>query len=379
MKNKILFFCTSHESFKIFLKKHALMLRINFEILLLTNFNGQINKYHNFKIKLVDINIKRKINLLYDLIAFIKIFFILQSYKPKMILSMTPKAGLFGMLIGFFSSVKIRLHIFTGQVWANKSGFARYYLKLCDRITAIFSTHLLSDSLEQKKFLINNKVTSEEKIKTLHFGSICGVDTQKFRPNKQQRNLTRKQLKISKKKIIIIYAGRINKEKGINLLVNAFYQIKKDFNYDVFLLLIGTDEQKLTCIINKKLSEYRDHFLILKHKNDIHKYFQASDIFCLPSEREGFGVSAIEASRCELPIVCSDIYGLKETVLHKKTGIKFTVHDSNALYKDLLHLITHKNLRKKYGQNGRKYIMNFYKQEKVLSKYNIYFKKILND
>ena len=118
---------------------------------------------------------------------------------------------------------------------------------------------------------------------------------------------------------------------------------------------------------------------MLNYKSDIHKYFQASDIYCLPSEREGFGMSAIQASSCELPVICSDIYGLKNTVIHKQTGIKFRINNSNALYKSLVYLIRKKNLRDKYGINGRKYIVNFFKDKIVLSKYNIFFRKVLND
>jgi len=296
-----------------------------------------------------------------------------------MILSLTPKAGLFGMLIGFLCGVKIRLHVFTGQVWANKSGFDRYLLKFFDKLISLFSTHLLSDSKGQEKFLITNKITSKNKIETVHYGSICGVDIKIFKPSIKQKYLIRKKLKINSKSLVIIYAGRINHEKGVPLLVDVFYKIKKNFNYNIFLLLIGTDEEGLGPSINKKLLQYKNCFSMLNYKSDIHKYFQASDIYCLPSEREGFGMSAIQASSCELPVICSDIYGLKNTVIHKQTGIKFRVNNSNALYKSLVYLIRKRNLRDKYGKNGRKYIVNFFKDKIVLSKYNIFFRKVLND
>ena len=379
MKKKILVFCTTHDSFRSFLINHILRLRKNFEIVLVSNFDNKINIYKNLKINLIHINIKRKIHLIHDLSTFIKFFLILHSCKPSMILSLTPKAGLFGMLIGFLCGVKIRLHVFTGQVWANKSGFDRYFLKFFDNLISLFSTHLLSDSKGQEKFLITNKITSKNKIETVHYGSICGVYIKIFKPSIKQKYLIRKKLKINSKSLVIIYAGRINHEKGVPLLVDVFYKIKKNFNYNIFLLLIGTDEEGLGPLINKKLLQYKNCFSMLNYKSDIHKYFQASDIYCLPSEREGFGMSAIQASSCELPVICSDIYGLKNTVIHKQTGIKFRINNSNALYKSLVYLIRKKNLRDKYGKNGRKYIVNFFKDKIVLSKYNIFFRKVLND
>ena len=68
---------------------------------------------------------------------------------------------------------------------------------------------------------------------------------------------------------------------------------------------------------------YSKKIKILNYKKKIEPFLQTSDIFCLPSEREGFGLSVIEASACELPVVCSDIYGLRDTLVHNVTGYKF--------------------------------------------------------
>ena len=73
---------------------------------------------------------------------------------------------------------------------------------------------------------------------------------------------------------------------------------------------------------------------------------QAGDVFCLPSYREGFGTSVIEASLLQMPVICSDTYGLAETIVDNETGLRHKVADSEDLYKQMRTLFLDANLRK---------------------------------
>ncbi len=377
---KIIVFCTTYETYRSFLIKHIFELNKKYQVVLVTKFDQNLNFYKNLKIKAININIKRNVNFFYDFFLIFKIFLILLKEKPDMILSLTPKAGFFGMLIAFLCRVKIRLHIFTGQVWANKKkGIYRYLLIFFDKLLAYFSTHLLTDGVGQKKFLLKNKITNKNKIHTIYNGSICGVDTKKFKLSFKRKIIIRKRLQIDKNSIVLMYAGRINYEKGVLKLVNIFLSIIKRFNFNIFLLIVGNDEARLSPVIKQNLSNYINKFKILTHRNDIYKYFQAADIFCLPSEREGFGMSAIQASSCSLPVVCSDIYGLDNTVIHKKTGLKSKLNNDINMYKNLLSLIKNKKTRKNYGMNGRKYVLRVFDDRIIIPLYNNFFNSILND
>ena len=117
--------------------------------------------------------------------------------------------------------------------------------------------------------------------------------------------------------------------------------------------------------------------IILDHQKNINFFLQASDIFCFPTEREGFGLSVIEASACELPVVCSDIYGLKDTIVHNTTGYKFRVNNNLEMYNYLIRLIEDKNKRARLGSQGRDFVKNFYEKKKVILAYSIFFKKLI--
>ena len=140
------------------------------------------------------INVERPISLSNDL----KAVFQLSSYFRKMkfdaVHSVTPKAGLVCALAGFIARVPIRIHIFTGQVWATRRGAMRFILKSLDRLIAKLNTHILVDGNSQKNFLIQQGVISDTKALVLGEGSICGVNMIKFNPSCEVRMAIRKEL-----------------------------------------------------------------------------------------------------------------------------------------------------------------------------------------
>jgi glycosyltransferase involved in cell wall biosynthesis len=85
---------------------------------------------------------------------------------------------------------------------------------------------------------------------------------------------------------------------------------------------------------------------------------QAGDIFVLPTYREGFGSSVIEASALELPVICSDAYGVMDAMVDNLTGLRCKVGDVDSLYKAMTRLAEDKQLQKSLGKNGRERVVN---------------------
>ena len=279
------------------------------------------------------------------------------------------------MVSSYLIGIKNRIHIFTGQVWSNKSSFFKFFLILIDKLIVFFSTDILTDSLSQKNFLIKNNIINKKKIFVMGQGSICGVNTKIFSPNIKNRNLIRTKNKIKINDIVIIYAGRFSKEKGTFKLVKCFEDIQKNFKKKcIHLILVGNDESNISQIIKQKLNS---SIKVVKFTKNLHFYLQASDIFCLPSEREGFGISAIQASACGLPIACSNIYGLKDAVKNNLTGLKFNLNNNKEIIRTLKKLIINSKLRSKLGKNGIAYIKKNFEQENIIKKYEEYYQKKL--
>jgi glycosyltransferase involved in cell wall biosynthesis len=371
MKDKIIFISSTMMPLEVFLLDQIKLLSNKYEVILISNINNyNINVFKNFQIK--HIPISRNINIYYDFISLVVIFKILFEIKPKLVISITPKAGFILTISNFFLKNK-HLHFITGQNWINKKGVQRLFFKLLDKFTFYNASSMLVDSNSQINFLKSENFNTDH-MKLINSGSICGVNSKIFIPNSQYKNKKRKILQITKYEIIILYLGRMHKDKGIFEL----YEVcRKLFNegFQLKLFLVGSiEDQKFNNIINNNQS-FICHFV---HNNFPQKFLQIADIFCIPSFREGFGLSVIEASACELPVIGTNINGLKDSIVDNHTGILFNFGDSFDFYNKLKKLIMDKNLRKNLGKNGRKRVLSDFNKNDVLKFIDLHIQKIIN-
>ena len=114
-----------------------------------------VSKYKDSypNVKFVDIKINRKTSLISDALALIALCKFFLSYKPDIVHSIMPKAGLLTSLAGFICRVPIRIHTFTGQTWVAKIGLSRYFYYCLDRLINFLNTICLTDSPSQSAFL----------------------------------------------------------------------------------------------------------------------------------------------------------------------------------------------------------------------------------
>ena len=105
---------------------------------------------------------------------------------------------------------------------------------------------------------------------------------------------------------------------------------------------------------------------------------QACDSFCLPSYREGFGLSVIEASALEKPIICSDAYGLADTIVQGETGLRHRVGDVDHLKKQLTFALNHPKEMRSMGKVGRKYVEDNYSEKRLLEEWENFYQKELS-
>lgn len=290
-----------------------------------------------------------------------------------MVHSVTPKAGLLAMTAAWVSRIPIRIHIFTGQVWHTQSGLKKQFLKFLDRLLVWFTTHILVDGQSQRQFLIANKIITDKNSKVLGKGSISGVDVQKFHPSSVIRNLYRAQLNFQNNDIVFAFLGRMNTDKGILDLAKAFQKLHADF-LNVKLLLIGFDEEQMQDKIRQIQTENIIYFGPTPKPQEV---LQAADVFCLPSYREGFGTSVIEASLLELPIICSDTYGLAETIIENKTGLRHEVKNVDQLYNQMKLLVQNEETRTVLGKNGRQYVLEHFSADEISLQWLTFYEDIL--
>ena len=136
--------------------------------------------------------------------------------------SMTPKAGLLAMVAARVARVPVRLHTFTGQVWATRAGFLARRSSGLDTTIARAATFALADSHSQRSFLVSEGVVPASKIAVLANGSVSGVDAARFRPDADRRHRVRTSLGLATTDVVLLFLGRITRDKGVLDLARAF-------------------------------------------------------------------------------------------------------------------------------------------------------------
>src|SRR5262249_29157030 len=156
--------------------------------------------------------------------------------------SVTAKAGLLAMVAAWATRIPVRVHTFTGQVWATRTGFSRAALKLLDKLVARAATFVLADSPSQREYLVAEGIIQPSKSAVLGKGSISGVDPARFRPDPSARRIVRESLAIAECAVTLLFVGRLHRDKGVLDLARAFARLA-DRRPDVHLVIVGPDEE----------------------------------------------------------------------------------------------------------------------------------------
>lgn len=379
MKNrkKICFVVSALGTATAFLRDQIKLLSTDYDVYLVANNTSSSNRYLEGIKEIHNIPIYRNIDFKGDLKALSLLSSYLKENKFDVVHSITPKAGLLSAMAAKRAGVPNRIHTFTGQVWATRQGPIRTLLKMMDRIIASLNTKLLVDGEAQRQFLISEGVLRDSNSLVLGAGSICGANTERFTPSDEARRNARKELGLSDEKVVYTFMGRHNHEKGIYELLRAFDNLVST-RPNAFLLLIGSDEEG--CL--KDLSSYGnikndENFRYYGITHEPENILQASDVFCLPSYREGFGMSVVEAASLGIPAICSDIYGLKDTMVDGETGIRCKVKDSQSLQVAMEWMYDHPEDRKRMGVTARKRVLDLFSGEKIVGAWKDFYDELL--
>lgn len=374
-RKSIVVFSTTAKMVRFFLVKHIEAFSKEYKVFVVCNLCEQedILDILPKNVQVLHMPIKRNIDLFSDLKILFKLIIFLYKEGVSAIYSISPKGGFLGVLAGFISRTPVRAHTFTGQVWATKRGINKYLLKNIDRITSLLSTVLIVDSQSQKNFLESQGVIRQGKAFVIENGSISGVDTSQFYPNQSIRIGVRSDMNTSDDSIVFLFVGRLKREKGVFDLFNAFNKVCKNRS-GVELWFVGDDEenvqQQLDILQNSKCSV---KFIGYTKSPEI--YMQAADVFCLTSYREGFGSSVIEAAACKVPAIGSNIYGLTDAIIDKKSGFLVDVGDVEDIAFKMLELSKDKLLRDRMGKFAYKNALDKFDANKITSQLFIILKK----
>lgn len=324
------------------------------------------------EVRWVPVPIRREIAPWHDLVALAVLCRALALGRFDMVLSVTPKAGLLTAISSRLVAVPIRLHFFTGQVWVTRRGLVRTILKMADRLISMLSTRTLADSESQRRFLVSEGIIKPDRIDVLGDGSISGVDLDRFRPDPARRQSVRRRLGAGTGDVVYLYLGRLTPDKGVLELARAFGALGPGQRA---LWFVGPDEMCMRAQLARMSGAGRVEFT--GHTEHPEEYLCGADVFCLPSHREGFGTSIIEAAACAVPAVGSRIYGLTDAIEEGTTGLLAAPGNVEELSDCLRRLEQSADLRREMGLAARKRAEQKYDSRRLVRELLAYVDRLL--
>ena len=186
------------------------------------------------------------------------------------------------------------------------------------------------------------------------------------------RAAARAELGLGPDQPVVLTVGRLVRQKGHDLLVEAVPPLVERFP-DVAVVVLG--EGSMRGLLTRRAAELgvADHVHLPGHRTDARMLLDAADVFVLPSRQEGLPLAALEAMDLGLPVVGTDVLGTAEVVVHGETGLLVPLRDTRALVAALAGLLADPELRAHYGGAGRRrYLADFTAKRMAADTFAVY-------
>jgi len=170
--------------------------------------------------------------------------------------------------------------------------------------------------------------------------------------------------------------SRLAYEKGIDILIKALYEIKKEIeNFKVIIIGDGYEKEKLIKLAKELNVEDKIEWKGFIPKEHLQNYYNLFDVTVIPSRFEGFGLTAIEAMSHKIPVIASNVDGLNEIINNEQTGLLFPLEQDKILAKKIILMINNIETRELIANNGRRKVEEYFSyntfKQNTIELYNI--------
>ncbi len=356
-------------------------------------------------VKVIEVPMERRIAPFKDLRSLLRLYKVLREERPDIVHSFTPKAGLLAMMASWLAGVKVRIHTFTGLVFPTSTGLKRRLLMTTDRLTCACATNIIAEGQGVRNDLLSAGITHKE-VRVLGHGNIRGIDLERYDRTPEIMQLAEK-LRVPDA-FTFLFVGRLVRDKGIAELCEAFHHISaatstsqatidpdtaqsgsgiggQDLPRRPFtrigreaqgdwgascrrtrMVLVGPFEDDVDPV-GEEVKEYilRTPEIITTGEikgPDLLAWYAASDCFVLPSYREGFPNTVIEAGAMGLPSIVTDINGSREIISDGINGLVVPPKNVEALSEAMKKMLIDSDFRERAASVSRDMIASRFEQ-----------------
>jgi len=333
------------------------------------------------KIKVKTIRFKRKISLISDLIAFVKLFFYFKKEKFQIVHTHTLKPEFWAQIAAKIAGIPIIINTIHGFDFGEESSFLKKkFFIILEKIAAICSDLIFSVSRAVIRTAVKEKICKPNLIK--YWGG--SVNVSRFNPKRFSQNFVlekKKQFGIALNSRVVGIVARLVEEKGYLELFQAFRKVLDKFP-NTLLLIIGFKEPEKKDAINPEIVKkynIQNNVIFLEERTDIDELYSLMDIFVLPTHREGVGASILEASAMERPVIVNNTGGCPEAVDDGKTGILVPLKNVEKLYEAIIYLFDNPEKAREMGRLGRRKILKEFNETLVFDRIKTEYQRLIKE
>lgn len=324
--------------------------------------------------------LKRIPNFKTDRQAYKRIKKIIEEFKPDIVHTHASKAGALGRKAAFACNVPVVVHTYHGHVF--HSYFSKWkttLIKFIEKKLANKTTAIITISDTQKKEICEiHKIANSDKTYVIPLG----FDLTKFNTNREEKRLnTREKFGLKDDEIAIAIIGRITKIKNHTFFLDVIEKLLlENSSLKIKVFIVGDGD--LTATISQRVqslnAKFGEKIFMTSWIFDIASFNPGMDIICLTSDNEGTPVSLIEAQASSVPIVTTDVGGIKDIVVDNTTGYIVPRNDLAQFSEKLKELVENKDKRESFSKNGWEFVKDKFHYTRLVNDVEMLYKKLLD-
>lgn len=325
---------------------------LGYEITVASNFDNYKNELDDLNVNLIHIPFQRSPFSLKNITAYKELNKFLKKEKIDLIHCHTPIGGVIGRIAGHKNKIKNIIYTAHGFHFFKGAPLINWLLfypveKYLSKYTNILITINQEDYKRAQTFYA-------KKVEYI-FG--VGLDTEKIRNIVVDKKKKREELGLTKDNIVLLSVGELSKRKNHITPIKALVQIKD--NKNIFYLIAGVGPLENYLKEECKKLGIENQVKFLGYRKDIYELCKISDIYIFPSQREGLGIAALEGMAAGLPLISSNINGIKDYTENEKTGYCIDRFDIKGFKTAIEKLVFNKELREKIGKYNETIVKKF--------------------
>lgn len=293
-------------------------------------------------------SLQRPIKLRKDLKACREIKAILKEFKPDVVASHSSKAGFISRWVCYRLGIP---NTFTAHGFSFEEGVPfvrRKIYKTIERAVGLITNKIIAVSNLGKQLALKHKIVSERKLAMIHYGTPdTGVN---YKKNKQPT-------------FTMSMVARFREQKDHTTLIHALNGLK-DREWQMFFLGDGPMQSELEELVQQFGLSDKIYFEGLV--DNVPDYLAKTDLLVLITNWEGLPISTLEGLTFSLPVVASDVSGVREQVVHEYNGLLVRQGDVADVQQALAKIMDHPELLDKYGKNSRQLYLEHFTDEVMI-------------